>query len=165
METNSPEEAIAIYNTLLSRNDLKRIEKRLAFFNLGVIHHRKGDSEKGVAYWKDAASIPVGENEALLDAEELELAAAAFMNLGAHYVLTEDIEKGLEYLQAAAELDPSDGEIRYNLAATLATMGRHEDAIREFEAAEERGIEIAREVIDKIKQGLEENEKSAEKKE
>ena len=165
METNNPEEAIAIYNTLLSRTDLERIEKRLAFFNLGVIHHRKGDSEKGLAYWKDAASIPIGENEALLDSEEMELAAAAFMNLGAHYVLAKDIEKGLGYLQAAAELDPSDGEIRYNLGATLASMGRHEDAIKEFEAAEERGIEIAREVIDKIKQGLEEKEKSGEKKE
>ena len=165
METNNPEEAIAIYNTLLSRNDLKRIEKRLALFNLGVIHHRKGESETGLAYWKDAASIPVGENEALLDAEELELAAAAFMNLGAHHVLAKDIEKGLGYLQAAADLDPSDGEIRYNLAATLASMGRHEDAIKEFEAAEERGIEIAREVIDKIKQGLEENVKSVEKEE
>lgn len=159
METNNPEEAIAIYNTLLSRNDLERIEKRLAFFNLGVIYHRKGDSEKGLAYWKDAAFIPVGENEALLDSEEMELAAAAFMNLGAHHVLAQDIEKGLEYLQAAAELDPSDGEIRYNLAATLASMGRHEDAIREFEAAEERGIEIAREVIDKLKKGSDENEK------
>jgi len=164
VEVDNPEEAITIYHTLLARNDLERIEKRLALFNLGVIHHRKGDSEKALTYWKDASSIPIGENEALLDSEEMELAAAAFMNLGAHHVLAKDFEKGLGYLQAAVDLDPTDGEIRYNLAATLASMGRHEDAIREFEAAEERGIEIAREVIDKIKQGLEENEKSAEKK-
>jgi tetratricopeptide (TPR) repeat protein len=93
----------------------------------------------------------------------MNLAAAAFMNLGAHYVLSKEVEKGLGYLQAAADLDPEDGEIRYNLAATLASMGKFEDAIKEFEAAEERGIEIARQVIDKIKQGMVENEKSVEK--
>ena len=71
--------------------------------------------------------------------------------------------KGIGLLQAAADLDSDDGEIRYNLAATLASMGKLEDALKEFEAAEERGIKTAREVIDKIKQGMTENEKSAEK--
>jgi tetratricopeptide (TPR) repeat protein len=135
----------------------------LALFNLGVIYHQKADQTKALTYWKEAATLPIGENEALLEAEEMNLAAAAFMNLGAHHVLSQETEKGLGFLQAAADLDPEDGEIRYNLAATLASMGKLEEAIKEFEAAEERGIEIARQVIDKIKQGMAENEKSSEK--
>jgi tetratricopeptide (TPR) repeat protein len=126
---------------------------------LGVIYHRRGDERKGLSYWENAAIIPIGDTDALLSAEEMELAAAALMNLGAHHVLARSTEKGLGYLQSAAELDPDDGEIRYNLAATLASMGRQEDAIREFEAAEERGIDIAKEVIEKLRQGKTKAEK------
>lgn len=164
MESNQFDAAIAIYNTLLSQEDVSRVERRLALFNLGVIYHRKGDTDNGLKYWKDAISIPLTKTEPLLDAEEAELAAAASMNLGAHYVLAKEFERGLMFLEAAAELDPDDGEIRYNLGATLATLGRHEDAIREFEAAEERDIKIAREVIEKLKKGMAENEKAPEKK-
>jgi tetratricopeptide (TPR) repeat protein len=163
VEANNPDEAIKIYNALLSRPDLSRPEKRLTLFNLGVIHHHKAESTTALSYWKEAATLPIGEKEPLLDAEEMELAAAAFMNLGSHYVLAEETEKGLGFLQAAADLDPDDGEIRYNLAATLGSMGRHDEAIKEFEAAEERGIEMAREVIEKIKQGMAENGNSGKK--
>ena len=159
VQANKLEEAVEIYNTLLSRTDLNRLEKRLAFFNLGVIHHRKGDTDKGIKYWQDVVSIPVTTTDALIGAEEIELAAAANMNLGAHFVLNKQMEKGLEYLQSAAELDPDDGEIRYNLAAALTAVGKHEEAIREFEASAERGIDIAKEVIKKLKEGLAENEK------
>lgn len=124
---------------------------------------QQSSPEKALSYWKQAATLPIDEKEPLIDAEEMSIAAAAFMNLGAHYVLAKETEKGLGYLQAAADLDSDDGEIRYNLAATLASMGKLEDALKEFEAAEERGIKTAREVIDKIKQGMTENEKSAEK--
>ena len=130
---------------------------------MGVIYYRNGDIAKGLAYWRDAVSIPLSETEQLLDVEEAELAAAAYMNLGAHYVLAKEIERGLTYLQTAAELDPNDGEIRYNLAATLASLGRHKEAIREFEVAEGKGIEIAKEVIEKLKKGMAENEKAAKK--
>ena len=160
MQANKLEEAAEIYNILLSRPDLNRLEKRLAFFNLGVIHHRKGETEKGIKYWQDAVSIPISGTDALIEAEEIELAAAANMNLGAHYVLNKETEKGLKYLQAAADLDPDDGEIRYNLAAALTANGQHEEAIKEFEASAERGIDIAKEVIQKIKEGLADNEKN-----
>ena len=98
--------------------------------------------------------MPFNSADPLIEAEETELAAAANMNIGAHYVLAKEIPKGLGYLQKAVELDPEDGQIRFNLAATLAGMGRYEDAIQEFEAAEELGIAMAREVIDKIKAGM-----------
>jgi tetratricopeptide (TPR) repeat protein len=99
----------------------------------------------------------------LIETEESELAAAANMNLGAYNVISGDVPKGLEFLRKAVELDPEDGEIRFNLAATFAGMGKHEDAIREFEAAEERGVEKAREIIEKIKAGIAENAKDPEK--
>jgi tetratricopeptide (TPR) repeat protein len=75
------------------------------------------------------------------------------MNLGAHYVLAREAEVGLSYLERAAEMDPEDGEVRFNLGATLGSMGRLDDAIRQFEVAEKMGIEIAREMIEKLERG------------
>jgi len=146
---------------LLSRPDLNRLEKRLAFFNLGVIRHQKGDVDKAIGHWNDVISTPVNTNDALMETEEIELAAAANMNLGAHYVLSNEMEKGLRYLLSARELDPDDGEIRYNLAATFAVMDRGDEAIKEFKAAEERGVEAATEVLGKIEKAIAENEQKA----
>jgi Flp pilus assembly protein TadD len=98
----------------------------------------------------------------LIQQEETELAAAANMNLGAHYALEKDLDNGLKYMQTAMTLDPEDGEVRYNLAATLAGMGKMEEAIVQFEAAEERGIEVAKEVIKKLKEGMSKEEKHGE---
>lgn len=77
--------------------------------------------------------------------------------IGAHYVLSKQMPKGEKYLRRATELDPQDGEIRYNLGATLAAMGKIEDAIVEFERAQERGIEVAGEVVGKLREGLKGN--------
>lgn len=128
------------------------------------------------------------EGDLLKEQEERELCAAANMNLGmtvvslqvlpslcislarqetnipgAHYVLSKQMQKGESYLRKATELDPHDGEIRYNLAATLAAMGKIEAAITEFEMAEERGIEIAGQVAQKLREGLKENAERGEK--
>jgi tetratricopeptide (TPR) repeat protein len=149
--------AISDYDTLLSRPDLTILETQLANFNLGVLHHRKGDVEKCLSHWERVASLRLPPSDALLEPEGVELAAAANMNLGAHYALLKQWEKGLGYLVNAAELDPEDGEVRFNIGATLAGMGKFEEAIAEFEIAEERGVESAREVIEKIRQGMEEN--------
>jgi len=155
IEANNAEKAISIYETLLARDDLNRFEKRLAYFNLGVIHHRDGKEAEGLALWKDAVSLPMGgETDPLLEAEEKQLAAAACMNLGAHYALAREVETGIKFLESAAELDPEDGEIRFNLGATLASIGKREEAIKEFEEAEKLGIEIAREMIQKLELGI-----------
>ena len=95
------------------------------------------------------------QTDPLLEAEEKQLAAAACMNLGAHFALAREIETGIKYLESAAELDPEDGEIRFNLGATFASIGKHDEAIREFEEAERHGIEIAREMIQKLESGFE----------
>jgi tetratricopeptide (TPR) repeat protein len=163
VEDENFDQAIKIYNTLLSRPDTTPLDKRLVFFNLGVIHHRNGQESLGLAYWQDSVAIPFSTSDPLLEAEETELAAAANMNIGAHYVLQKDIIKGMGYLQRAVELDPDDGEIRFNLAATLAGIGKPEDAIREFEAAEQRGIKTARDVINKIKAGMAKSSENPEK--
>lgn len=105
----------------------------------------------------------MGENDPLLEAEEKQLAAAACMNLGAHYALAREIETGIKYLESAAELDPEDGEIRFNLGATLASVGKHDKAIKEFEEAEKLGIEIAREMIEKLEKGIESEDGTSEK--
>ena len=154
IEANNAEKAISIYETLLARDDLNRFEKRLAYFNLGVIFHRDGKEAEGLAFWKDAVSLPMGETDPLLEAEEKQLAAAACMNLGAHYALAREMERGIKFLESAAELDPEDGEIRFNLGATLASIGKRDEAIKEFEEAEKLGIEIAREMKQKLEVGI-----------
>jgi len=90
VEANLPDEAISIYSTLLSRPDLTPLETRLATFNLGVIHHRKGDINKALEYWQTVAEKPVNHSnkeaeaaaDLLRETEEMELCAAANMNLG-----------------------------------------------------------------------------------
>jgi len=154
VEADDLDSAMADYTTLLIRPDLSLLEIQLANFNLGVLHHRKGDIEKCLSHWEQVASAAVPGSDVLVDIEGIELAAAANMNLGAHYVLNKQMEKGLVYLTNAAQLDPDDGEIRYNIGATLASLGQYEEAISQFEAAEEKGVEAARDVINKIKQGL-----------
>jgi hypothetical protein len=82
VQANLPEEAIQIYHSLLTRNDLTALETRLANFNLGVIHHRKGDLATALEYWHNVASTPVKSDDPLREIEETELCAAANMNLG-----------------------------------------------------------------------------------
>ena len=129
---------------------MNRFEKRLAYFNLGVIFHRDGKESEGLAFWKDAASLPLDEQDPLLEAEEKQLAAAACMNLGAHYALAREVDSAIKYLENAAEFDPEDGEIRFNLGATLASIGKYDEGIKEPEEAERLGIEIARDLIQKL---------------
>lgn len=130
---------------------------------MGVIFHRDGKEAEGLAFWKDAVALPIGESDPLLEAEEKQLAAAACMNLGAHYALAREVETGIKFLESAAELDPEDGEIRFNLGATLASVGKHDEAIKEFEEAEKLGIEIAREMIEKLEKGIDSKDETAEK--
>jgi len=86
VESNLPDEAIQIYQTLLSRTDLTALEKRLASFNLGVIYHRKGEVASALEYWEGVATETPneskGEEDLVRFMEEMELCAAANMNLG-----------------------------------------------------------------------------------
>ena len=75
------------------------------------------------------------------------------MNLGAYYALSQDA-KAIEFLKSAAKLDPDDGEVRFNLGLVLAAAGKYQDAVRELEAAEKRGVKNARETIKQIQEGF-----------
>jgi tetratricopeptide (TPR) repeat protein len=77
------------------------------------------------------------------------------MNLGAHFVLENDRDVGLEYMRKALQLNPDDGEIRFNFAATLAAKGEHAQAVEEFEEAEKMGVKQATPIIEQLKSILE----------
>ena len=154
------EEGMDLYKTLLARRDLHPFEKRLAFFNLGVGYHQSGEKGHATAlrYWKDAVSIPIVETGSELDKEERALVAAANMNIGSLYVLSKDFEKGLKHLQSAAEITPEDGEVHFNIGVTLIGLGKYEEALKEMEAAKDRGITGAWGAIEEIKTAMEKEE-------
>jgi len=164
------EEAIDLYKTLLARRDLQPFEKRLAFFNIGVGYHQSnlkktGEKSHDIAmrYWKDAVSIPVVETGSELDKEERALVAAANMNIGSLYVVSKEFETGLKYLQSAAEVTPEDGEVHFNIGVTLIGLGKYEEALKELEAAQDRGIGAAIPAIKEVRKALEEEQQTDDK--
>lgn len=120
---------------------------------MGVVYHTKGDQDKAAKYWRDSLAITLTEDELLRDKDAVDCAAATSMNLGSYHFIKKDYEKATAYLEAAEALDPEDGEILFNLAVTLAHLGRNEESTRRFEKAAERGIEKAKEILKLRNQG------------
>jgi len=114
-------------------------------------------------YWKDAVSIPVVETGSELDKEERALVAAANMNIGSLYVVSKEFETGLKYLQSAAEVTPEDGEVHFNIGVTLIGLGKYEEALKELEAAQDRGIGAAIPAIKEVRKALEEEQRADDK--
>jgi tetratricopeptide (TPR) repeat protein len=151
MEVMKYDEAITLMDSLLSRTDLNQPERRSMLYNLGVVYHAKGDQDKAAEYWKDSFAITLTEDEVLRDVDAVDCAAATSMNLGSYYFMKKEYEKATAYLEAAEALDPEDGEIYFNLAVALAYLGRDGDSARRLEKAAEKGIEKAKEILERRK--------------
>jgi len=141
---------------LLRRDDLTPHEILFVNYNLGLLHHQQGDTKKAGQFWEDALTVvdQVGTSP-----EEKGLLVAATMNLGTLYVVNGRPEKGIVHLRAAQKMEPGDGEIRFNLASALASMGNYVEALGHFKAAEAMGITSSQQPIVKLTQIIEESEK------
>jgi tetratricopeptide (TPR) repeat protein len=156
LEAQRFDELEELYKQLLDRLDLTAHEILFVNYNLGLLHHQLGHTQKAGQFWQKALSTidRLGDS-----ASERGLVVAAMMNLGTLHIVNGAPDKGLVHLKKAAEMAPSDGEIRFNLASALASMGEYVEALKEFKAAEMMGITSSQQPIEKLVKIIEESEK------
>lgn len=62
----------------------------------------------------------------------------ANLNIATAYLQLKEARQGLPYARRAVALDPASGPARVNLGAILSALGRHDEAVIEYQAAAER---------------------------
>jgi tetratricopeptide (TPR) repeat protein len=149
LEAQRFDEVEKVYNQLLARDDLTPHEILFVNYNLGLLNHQQGDTQKAGKFWEEGLAVVDQIGTA---AEEKGIVVATTMNLGTLYVVNGKPEEGLKHLELAAKMEPNDGEIRFNLASALASMGNYIEALREFRAAESMGVTSTQEPIEKLKE-------------
>ncbi|CAH7682193.1 hypothetical protein PPACK8108_LOCUS14956, partial [Phakopsora pachyrhizi] len=105
------------------------------YYNLGIALYQLKRHSEAISVWeKSLAESP---------------SADVHNNLASAYILSEPPEphKALENLKKAVDLDPTDGEIRFNLAAVNEANGHLEDALAEYKQALQLGITRAQQNI------------------
>lgn len=96
-------------------------------FNLGNCSYALKDPEGALEYWQRSA--------------EQRPRADAHLNMANVYALVEkQLSKALPHYKKAVELEPNDGEIRFNYGVVLEAAARFPEAIEEYQSAKKLGI-------------------------
>ncbi|KAJ3090172.1 hypothetical protein HK102_004476 [Quaeritorhiza haematococci] len=102
-----------------------------AYFNVGNCNYALGKFEKAITGWERSLSLDPHR-------------ADAHVNLANTYALhLKDIDRATTHYEAAIRIQPKDGEIHFNYAVVLDSMGHLEKAIEHYNKAVESGIERA----------------------
>lgn len=106
-------------------------ESSSAHFNLGVTHFQLRDVE---------ASIKSFEKSLELNRDSPD----AHTNIASAYIMSTPPRPDLatEHLKKAALLDPTDGEIWFNLGAVLEACEQLEESLEAYASAKDAGIEV-----------------------
>ncbi|PLW51915.1 hypothetical protein PCASD_00834 [Puccinia coronata f. sp. avenae] len=129
------------------------------YYNLGIALYQLKRIPEAIEAWK----------EALADGPS----ADVHTNLASAYILSKPPEpfKALEHLKKAVELDPTDGEICFNLGAVNEANDHLADALAEYTRARQLGVKRAEQNIRNVGAKLlrkrleeEEREQAAKKK-
>ncbi|KAJ3229344.1 hypothetical protein HDU78_009097 [Chytriomyces hyalinus] len=101
------------------------------FYNLANTLFSLGKSSDAVKAWTRCIDIEPHQID-------------AHVNLANVYALSlRDPVKAIEHYKIAASINPADGEVQYNYAVVLDSMGRLEEAIELYDLASKNGIEEA----------------------
>lgn len=121
------------------------------YYNLGIALYQLKRIPEAIEAW----------NQSLLDSPS----ADVHTNLASAYILSKPPQpfKALEHLKKAVELDPTDGEIRFNLGAVNEANHHLTDALAEYTQARQLGVKRAEQNIRNVgakllRQRLEEEE-------
>ncbi|TPX34617.1 hypothetical protein SeMB42_g07292 [Synchytrium endobioticum] len=93
-------------------------------FNVGNVLHSLGRYEKAIAAWERSLNLDPRRPDAHVNIANC------------HALVFKDFPQPIRHLEKAAQLDPADGEIRFNLGAILDAAGMLEPAIQEYALAE-----------------------------
>lgn len=132
-----------------------------AHFNLGVAMFRMGNRSEAIKQWQESVRLRPDDHEAHFNLalvleqdkridqaiEHYRLAVKAKPdyvmaqgNLGLALCTKGSLPEGLVHLAKAVELDPSNTAIRHNLAITLGRLGRHDQAIAQWQYILQREV-------------------------
>ncbi|KAF7309625.1 TPR-like protein [Mycena indigotica] len=103
-----------------------------SFFNLGVTHFHLKEFDEAIAAWKLSLDLQPDS-------------ADTHTNLASAYLMSTVVrtDLALKHLETAASLCPDDAEIAFNLAVVLEATGNLEEALKQYQHSQKRGIERA----------------------
>ncbi|KAI8831754.1 TPR-like protein [Chytriomyces cf. hyalinus JEL632] len=101
------------------------------FYNLANTLFSLGKSSDAIKAWTRCIDIEPDQID-------------AHVNLANVYALSlRDPVKAIEHYKIAASINPADGEVQYNYAVVLDSLGRLEEAIELYDSAAKNGIDEA----------------------
>lgn len=114
---------------------IRMVPSSTGYYNLGIALYQLKRIPEAIEAWK----------EALADGPS----ADVHTNLASAYILSKPPEpfKALEHLKKAVELDPTDGEICFNLGAVNEANDNLADALAEYTRARQLGVKRAEQNI------------------
>nr|KAJ3413708.1 hypothetical protein HK105_001995 [Polyrhizophydium stewartii] len=108
-----------------------------AHYNLANCYHHMGDRQRALEHWKLSL--------------EQQPRADAHVNIANALALFErKVDAAIPHYEAAVELEPEDGEIRYNFGVVLEAASRLDDAAEHFVIANKLGIAKAGERLERV---------------
>ncbi|EGG05714.1 uncharacterized protein MELLADRAFT_36667, partial [Melampsora larici-populina 98AG31] len=102
-----------------------------SYYNLGITLYQLKKLPEAIKVWETSLNLNPSSD--------------VHTNLASAYILSEppQPQKALYHLKQAVELDPTDGEIRFNLAAVNEANNHLQDALAEYQHARRLGIKRA----------------------
>ncbi|KAI9353404.1 hypothetical protein DFJ73DRAFT_776085 [Zopfochytrium polystomum] len=101
------------------------------FYNVGYCLYLSEQLEDAVQAWERAIELDPNHVSA-----HVNLANVLALHL-------KKPERAVDHYREAVRLNPNDGEVQYNLGVVLDLLGRLEEAVQTYEAAEKLGVEQA----------------------
>ncbi|KAG0151674.1 hypothetical protein CROQUDRAFT_71401 [Cronartium quercuum f. sp. fusiforme G11] len=130
LEKGDVEGAKALYQKSVSMKS-----SSTGYYNLGITLYQLKRLPEAIKAWESSLNLAASSD--------------VHTNLASAYILSEPPQphKALEHLKSAVELDPEDGEIRFNLAAVNEANNHLDDALAEYHHAKRLGIARAEQNI------------------
>eukprot|EP00835_Amoeboradix_gromovi_P005006 NODE_432_length_8732_cov_0.302907.p5 type:complete len:164 gc:universal NODE_432_length_8732_cov_0.302907:4616-5107(+) len=125
LEKNQPKEAISVLKDAIKKGE----DPSSSHFNLGLAYYLQKDTKMAIKEWESSLKI--------------EKKPDTFVNLANVYLLMKDNTKAIRYYEQAIELDPSDGEIHFNLGVAYEKNGELDKALNYYREARDYGVEEA----------------------
>lgn len=112
------------------KESIKEFPTSDAYFNLANSYHSEQKYQKALESWQKSL--------------ELNPRADAHVNIAnVLAIVQKEPHKAIKHYESAIELEPTDGEINYNFAVVLDSMGELDRAIEQYSIAVSWGIEQA----------------------
>ncbi|KAJ3044829.1 hypothetical protein HDV00_000706 [Rhizophlyctis rosea] len=105
------------------------------YYNMANCHYSLGKHEAAIKAWKQSLELSPDNADAHIN----------IANLTA--LILKDGPEACKHYEAALNIDPNDGEARYNYGVVLDSMGKLEEAIKQFRGAVKLGVEVAEKTL------------------